>query len=77
MCMRCRYCPQFGGLIETLTGREHLYMFARLRGISESSIRSIADDLMERLDLMIHADKPCGTYSGGNKRKLSTVRGPY
>ena len=28
----CGYCPQFGGLIDTLTGREHLYMFARLRG---------------------------------------------
>ena len=26
------YCPQFDALIDTLTGREHLYLFARIKG---------------------------------------------
>uniref|UniRef100_A0A8C2DLY5 ATP-binding cassette, sub-family A (ABC1), member 4b n=1 Tax=Cyprinus carpio TaxID=7962 RepID=A0A8C2DLY5_CYPCA len=50
------YCPQFDAIDELLTGRELLYLYARLRGIPESEIRNCA-----------------GTYSGGNKRKLSTA----
>ena len=30
-------------------------------------------DLIRRLDLGMYADKPAHTYSGGNKRKLSTA----
>ena len=29
------YCPQFDSIIEVLTGREMLVLFARLRGIKE------------------------------------------
>lgn len=28
---------------------------------------------LEKLELTKYADKPAGTYSGGNKRKLSTA----
>lgn len=28
---------------------------------------------LEKLELSKYADKPAGTYSGGNKRKLSTA----
>ena len=33
----------------------------------------VQNDLIDRLMLEKHADKYCGTYSGGNKRKLSTA----
>lgn len=69
----CGYCPQFGGLIETMTGREHLWMFSRLRGIKESHIPEMVASLLTSLNLNEHADRPAGTYSGGNKRKLSTA----
>lgn len=29
--------------------------------------------MIEQLGLMAYADRECGTYSGGNKRKLSTA----
>ncbi|EGD73013.1 ATP-binding cassette [Salpingoeca rosetta] len=67
------YCPQFDGLIELMTGRELLVMYARLRGVPEQGIPSLVNDLIHELMLEKHADKPCGTYSGGNKRKLSTA----
>ncbi|KAK3103182.1 hypothetical protein FSP39_017082 [Pinctada imbricata] len=67
------YCPQFDGLIEQMTGREILYMFARLRGVQEAMIKSTVDALVKALMLEKHADRECGTYSGGNKRKLSTA----
>ncbi|CAI8007469.1 ATP-binding cassette sub-family A member 3 [Geodia barretti] len=67
------YCPQFDALIERMTGRELLTMFARLRGIPESLISQAVEAEVARLDLSKHASKQCGKYSGGNKRKLSTA----
>ncbi|XP_069124776.1 phospholipid-transporting ATPase ABCA3-like [Argopecten irradians] len=67
------YCPQYDALIDQLTGRETLYMFARLRGVQESQISDIVNSLLEMLLLTPHADKLVKAYSGGNKRKLSTA----
>ncbi|XP_060570838.1 phospholipid-transporting ATPase ABCA3-like isoform X2 [Ruditapes philippinarum] len=67
------YCPQFDALIDQMTGTETLYMYARLRGISEDQIQQIVDQVIDILMLRKHADKQAGFYSGGNKRKLSTA----
>ncbi|XP_052283854.1 phospholipid-transporting ATPase ABCA3-like [Dreissena polymorpha] len=67
------YCPQFDALIDQMTGRETLYMYARLRGIEESQISGIVERLINIMMLQKHADKETGFYSGGNKRKLSTA----
>lgn len=65
------YCPQFDALIDTLTAREHLYLFARIKGIPEAAIPDYVDKLILRLGLQEGiADKPARGYSGGNKRKL-------
>uniref|UniRef100_A0A452I392 P-type phospholipid transporter n=1 Tax=Gopherus agassizii TaxID=38772 RepID=A0A452I392_9SAUR len=61
------YCPQFDAIDDLLTGREHLHLYARLRGIP------VADWGIQKLDLQMYADQLAGTYSGGNKRKLSTA----
>ncbi|XP_019852385.1 PREDICTED: ATP-binding cassette sub-family A member 3-like [Amphimedon queenslandica] len=67
------YCPQFDALIETLTGRETLTLFARLRGIEEKRIKDEVSSLIDKIGLRDHADKQCWKYSGGNRRKLSTA----
>lgn len=36
------YCPQFDAIDELLTGREHLYLYARLRGVPESEIGRVS-----------------------------------
>uniref|UniRef100_A0A3Q3DGY5 ATP binding cassette subfamily A member 1 n=1 Tax=Hippocampus comes TaxID=109280 RepID=A0A3Q3DGY5_HIPCM len=59
------YCPQFDAVNELLTGREHLELYAILRGVAEWGIR--------KLGLLKYADKAAGSYSGGNLRKLSTA----
>ena len=38
---RIGYCPQFDALIDLLTGRELLTMYARLRGVYESQIKHV------------------------------------
>lgn len=67
------YCPQFDALDSLLTAREHLYLYARLRGIKRNNISFIVDSLLKRLGLTLWADRPVRQYSGGNKRKLSTA----
>ncbi|CAG7822963.1 unnamed protein product [Allacma fusca] len=67
------YCPQFDALIEQITGRETLRLFATLKGIQEDHIDRIINNLSESLLFTKHIDKQVLEYSGGNKRKLSTA----
>ncbi|XP_030651874.1 phospholipid-transporting ATPase ABCA7 isoform X2 [Nomascus leucogenys] len=67
------YCPQSDAIFELLTGREHLELFARLRGVPEPQVAQTAGSGLARLGLSWYADRPAGTYSGGNKRKLATA----
>ncbi|OPJ77309.1 retinal-specific ATP-binding cassette transporter isoform D [Patagioenas fasciata monilis] len=67
------YCPQFDAIDDLLTGREHLHLYARLRGVPAEEIKRVAEWGIQRLGLSMYADHLAGTYSGGNKRKLSTA----
>ncbi|XP_043768566.1 phospholipid-transporting ATPase ABCA7 isoform X5 [Cervus elaphus] len=70
---RMGYCPQSDAIFELLTGREHLELYARLRGVPEAQVAQTASYGLARLGLPQHADQPAGTYSCGNKRKLATA----
>lgn len=70
---RMGYCPQSDAVFELLTGREHLELFARLRGVPEALVARTASVGLARLGLPRYADRLAGTYSGGNKRKLATA----
>uniref|UniRef100_A0A674F5W8 P-type phospholipid transporter n=1 Tax=Salmo trutta TaxID=8032 RepID=A0A674F5W8_SALTR len=67
------YCPQFDALNDLLTGREHLEFYARLRGVPEKEVTMVAEWGIQKLGLVKYSNKSAGTYSGGNKRKLSTA----
>ena len=67
------YCPQFDALNPLLTGREHLMLYGRLRGLDGEAVRRVADWGLRKLGLLPYGDRCAGTYSGGNKRKLSTA----
>ncbi|CDQ74873.1 unnamed protein product [Oncorhynchus mykiss] len=67
------YCPQFDALNDLLTGREHLEFYARLRGVPEKEVPMVAEWGIQKLGLVKYSNKSAGTYSGGNKRKLSTA----
>ena len=36
------YCPQFDAIDELLTGREHLNLYARLRGVPEYEVARVS-----------------------------------
>ncbi|XP_037335370.2 phospholipid-transporting ATPase ABCA1-like [Pungitius pungitius] len=67
------YCPQFDAIDDLLTGREHLEFYARLRGVPEKEVAMVAEWGIQKLGLVKYSSKSAGTYSGGNKRKLSTA----
>ncbi|XP_040903453.1 phospholipid-transporting ATPase ABCA1b [Toxotes jaculatrix] len=67
------YCPQFDAVNELLTGREHLELYAILRGVPEKEVCDVAEWGIRKLGLVKYADKAAGSYSGGNMRKLSTA----
>lgn len=65
------FCPQFDGLFELMTGREHLQMYARIKGVPDEEVDMMVKHYLDELHLTAHADKLSSKYSGGNKRKLS------
>ncbi|KAL3669965.1 hypothetical protein V7S43_005338 [Phytophthora oleae] len=67
------YCPQFDALIDLLTVREHLELFAKIKGVLNSDLAFVVHEKMEQLNLTAFEDKLAGSLSGGNKRKLSVA----
>lgn len=70
---RIGYCPQFDALIDDLTGRETLQLFALCRGIPRNKLNNVIEKLSSDFNFKQHLDKQVKAYSGGNKRKLSTA----
>ena len=68
------YCPQFDSIIGEMTGREMLTLFARLRGMHPSEINDEVSHWISEVGIEEYADRNCGTYSGGNKRKLNVAQ---
>ena len=67
------YCPQFNALIDCMTGKETVEFYCDLRGLSKTDKIESTQELLKVLDITPHMNKPCGVYSGGNKRKLSVA----
>ncbi|XP_059123759.1 phospholipid-transporting ATPase ABCA3-like [Peromyscus eremicus] len=67
------YCPQFDALLEYMTGREIMIMYARIWGVPEHQIQPYVNKYLNSLDLEPHSNYLISTYSGGNKRRLSTA----
>lgn len=65
------YCPQSDPLLELMTGYETLWFFGRIRGTAVCRLPALIDSLATSTGLSPFIHRPCGTYSGGNKRKLS------
>eukprot|EP00397_Hematodinium_sp_SG-2012_P003007 GEMP01003015.1.p1 GENE.GEMP01003015.1~~GEMP01003015.1.p1 ORF type:complete len:1405 (+),score=248.98 GEMP01003015.1:40-4254(+) len=63
------YCPQFDGLWQAMSGRQHLTLYASFRGCQEP--RAVVVKALSDVGLAAHADKLVRAYSGGMKRRLS------
>ena len=61
---------QEAALDPLLTGRDHLRLQGALHGIPRHKRAARGDELLERVGLVLAADRRVGTYSGGMKRRL-------
>lgn len=70
------YLPQNFSSIPYLTGKEYLLYCACLRGVplSMKALRSRANDLLERVDLVAAMNRRSGEYSGGMRRRLGLAQ---
>ena len=64
---------QAAAVDDKLTARENLDLFGRLYHIPADKRKQRTEDLIERFDLTEFADRPAGTYSGGQRRRLDVV----
>ncbi|KAK3406294.1 hypothetical protein EUGRSUZ_K02457, partial [Eucalyptus grandis] len=72
---RIGVCPQHDLLWETLTGREHLLFYGRLKNLKGSALTQAVEESLKSVNLFYGgvADKQAGKYSGGMKRRLSVA----
>jgi ABC-2 type transport system ATP-binding protein len=61
---------QYASVDEDLTGRENLWLFGRLQGLSSKKAHSTGDDLLAKFDLTEAAHRPISQFSGGMRRRL-------
>ncbi|KAI3454641.1 hypothetical protein Pfo_011304 [Paulownia fortunei] len=66
-------CPQFDILWDALSGQEHLYLFASIKGLTPASVKSVAQKLLEEVKLTEAAKVRSCSYSGGMRRRLSVA----
>ena len=65
-------CPQFTAIDAQLTVREHLHIYARLKGLRRGAeVRQNVEDIMAMSGLSLFADRLANKLSGGNQRKLA------
>lgn len=69
---RVGYCPQFDAHFANMTGREHVELYATIKGIpadvvKEASAAKLAEVGLSETD----SDRLAANYSGGMKRRLS------
>ncbi|GIY50749.1 phospholipid-transporting ATPase ABCA1 [Caerostris extrusa] len=65
------YSPQNNTLYDKLTVKEHLNLFARLKGIlGHKEVKKEVDEMLDRLNLVEKQDECTETLSGGQRRRL-------
>lgn len=65
------YCPQHDAQWKKISCREHLELYAAIRGVPSKDITRLSDAFLAGLQMKEHANKPASACSGGTRRKLS------
>ncbi|MFC8453519.1 ATP-binding cassette domain-containing protein [Kitasatospora sp. NPDC057223] len=77
---RIGYVAQGGGTTDAVSAREELVLQARMYGIGKAEAGRLTEAALKSFDLTEFADRPCSTYSGGQRRRvdiaLGVIHGP-
>jgi ABC-2 type transport system ATP-binding protein len=72
---RIGYVAQGGGTDRSMTARQELVIQGRAYGMSKADAQKRAAWAIETFELSEIADRKCGTYSGGQRRRLDLAVG--
>jgi ABC-2 type transport system ATP-binding protein len=72
---RVGYVAQGGGTWDEASAREELILQARMHGIAKPEACRLAAAALEAFQLTSYADRPCKTYSGGQRRRVDIALG--
>mmetsp|Transcript_28196 Transcript_28196/g.58760 ORF Transcript_28196/g.58760 Transcript_28196/m.58760 type:complete len:1961 (+) Transcript_28196:86-5968(+) len=68
------YCPQFDAHFMNMTGREHVELYAVIKGVPKEGIKEAVAAKLAEVGLSEHdSNRLSQEYSGGMKRKLSVA----
>lgn len=65
------YCPQHDALWKNITVREHLELYAAIRGVPRNQVAAVCATYLRGLHIEEHAGRQTQHCSGGTRRKLS------
>ena len=69
---RIGYCPQFDAHFANLTGREHVELYASVKGVPKQFVSEAAASKLKEVGLSEEdSNRLAVGYSGGMKRRLS------
>lgn len=69
---RIGYCPQFDAHFDNMTGREHVELYAAIKGVPKQFVKDAAASKLREVGLSVmDSDRLSAEYSGGMKRRLS------
>ena len=66
--------PEYWGLYERFTPREHLRLFGAFYGLQGTALEKRIDELIELLDMSEYADRECKRFSKGMSQKVALAR---
>ena len=66
--------PEYWGLYERFTPREHLRLFGKFYRMNGSALEARIDELIALLDMDEYADRPCKRFSKGMSQKVALAR---
>ena len=69
----CRFVPQYNVLFESLTVKEHMWFYARLKGLDRLSTHTEMEKLLDDTGLRLKRNDFAKNLSGGMQRKLSVA----
>ncbi|MFJ6141265.1 ATP-binding cassette domain-containing protein [Kitasatospora sp. NPDC092286] len=72
---RIGYVAQGGGTTDTVSAREELVLQARMYGAAKAPAQHAAEAALKAFDLEEFGDRPCVTYSGGQRRRVDIALG--
>ncbi|PIO10831.1 hypothetical protein AB205_0089390, partial [Aquarana catesbeiana] len=65
------FCPQIDINFELLTVKENLEVFAQIKGVPRSKVKSEVEKVLSDLDIENIEDLKANKLSGGQRRKLT------